>query len=263
MWRSTPRLLVLVGGLVGCCTALSVAPSLPRRLRPAPARRGAALFAAASDDGGVGAQIDKAAAAMASESLVAAATLPSNRRALALWRVGWFSWWSQVVLGVISAVVLAFARVSMPVRTDAMGALGNGFLFATFGAGLAFASVAWTWRITRLARLEPASPAVADLQYVLRKTRGALRFGATINLLGMAVTLVSAEQVVGMLIAKALAAPGALTNLVGAGGALAAPSIPAVTALDVFVVQANTNTLCAHFAGLLASLGLLRRSEKW
>ena len=60
-----------------------------------------------------------------------------------------------------------------------------------------------------------------------------------------------------------LVAPGALTNIVSAGGAIAAPSIPAVTALDVFVVQANTNTLCAHFASLLATLGLLSRSDKW
>ena len=88
-------------------------------------------------------------------------------------------------------------------------------------------------------------------------------FGATLNLFGMALTLISAEQVVGMLIAKALVAPGALTNIVSAGGAIAAPSIPAVTALDVFVVQANTNTLCAHFASLLATLGLLSRSDKW
>ena len=98
---------------------------------------------------------------------------------------------------------------------------------------------------------------------MLRKTRGALRFGATLNLFGMALTLISAEQVVGMLIAKALVAPGALTNIVSASGAIAAPSIPAVTALDVFVVQANTNTLCAHFASLLATLGLLSRSDKW
>ena len=68
--------------------------------------------------------------------------------------------------------------MSTPATANSVaGALGNGFLFASLGAGFAFASVAWTWRLTRLARLEPASAATPDLAYVLRKTRGALRFG--------------------------------------------------------------------------------------
>ncbi|KAK7238971.1 hypothetical protein SO694_00026342 [Aureococcus anophagefferens] len=247
---------LLVCGLLAAASGF-VVPAAHRRHAPR-------LRAAAKDDGGLGQAIDAAASEMASAPAIAAATLPANRRSLALWRVGWCSWWSQVILSVISAVVLVFARVSTPATANSVaGALGNGFLFASLGAGFAFASVAWTWRLTRLARLEPASAATPDLAYVLRKTRGALRFGATLNLFGMALTLVSAEQVVGMLIAKALVAPGALTNIVSAGGAIAAPSIPAVTALDVFVVQANTNTLCAHFASLLATLGLLSRSDKW
>ena len=214
---------------------------------------------AAEGDGGVGAAIDAGASSLASSAAVAAATLPATRRSLALWRVGWFSWWGQCILSVVSAVVLAFARASAP--APAPSAVASGFLMACVGAGLGFASVAWTWRLTRLARALPASPSVADGEKLLAKTRGALRAAARLNLVGMALTLVSAQQVVGTLIAKSLVAPGAMNNLLTTAGVPAA--VQAVTALDVFVIQANTNTLCAHFLGLFASLGLLSRSEKW
>lgn len=80
-------------------------------------------------------------------------------------------------------------------------------------------------------------------------------------MLGAAATLVSAEQVVGTLIGKSLAGgPGSVASLYAAGGA---PLAATITSLDVFVVQANTNTLAAHFLSLAASLGLLARSARW
>ena len=37
----------------------------------------------------------------------------------------------------------------------------------------------------------------------------------------------------------------------------------AFNTIDVFVIQATTNTLCAHFISLLSTLSLLARSVKW
>jgi hypothetical protein len=112
-----------------------------------------------------------------------------------------------------------------------------------------------TWGYTRFAKRELGAEAVRGL-------RGALKWGATLNVVGMALTLVSAQQVVGTLIAKSLLAPGVLGSLAG-GGPLASPAAAPVTALDIFVVQANTNTMCSHLVGLAAALALLSRSQRW
>ena len=117
---------LLVCGLLAPARGF-VVPAARRRHAPR-------LRPAAKDDGGLGQAIDAAASEMASAPAIAAATLPANRRSLALWRVGWCSWWSQVILSVISAVVLVFARVSTPATANSVaGALGNGFLFASLG----------------------------------------------------------------------------------------------------------------------------------
>ena len=95
-------------------TLLIAASAFRPPVRLAPLRTLSTLRAAPDADKSVDAAIDQAAAKMASSKQIARATLPGNRRALALWRVGWLSWWCQVILTTISAVVLAFAKVSAP-----------------------------------------------------------------------------------------------------------------------------------------------------
>ena len=181
-------------------------------LRLAPLRTLSTLRAAPDADKSVDAAIDQAAAKMASSKQIARATLPGNRRALALWRVGWLSWWCQIILTTISAVVLTFAKVSAPsTATNPEAALASGFLFASAGAVFSLMSSFWTWRLVRLARLE--SSEASGVQKIVRRTQKALRFGAKLNLVGMALTLLAAEQVVGTLIMKALVAPGSLAGV--------------------------------------------------
>jgi hypothetical protein len=87
----------------------------------------------------------------------------------------------------------------------------------------------------------------------------------------MTVTLISAEQIVGTLIGAVLSqrglqtllagpvgVPGAAPTAVGAAGGFAGFAGP-LSALDIFVVQANTNTLVAHLVSLVAGLWLLAR----
>ena len=90
----------------------------------------------------------------------------------------------------------------------------------------------------------------------------------------MVCTVVSAEQIVGTLIGATLSQRGLQTLLAGpvgvpgaapaagAGGGFAGFAGP-LSALDIFVVQANTNTLAAHLVSLVAALALLDRSERW
>ena len=241
-------------------TLLACAHALRPPLRLAPLRTLSTLRATPADaDKSVDAAIDQAAAKMASSKQIARATLPGNRRALALWRVGWLSWWCQIILTTISAVVLTFAKVSAPsTATNPEAALASGFLFASAGAVFSLMSSFWTWRLVRLARLE--SSEASGVQKIVRRTQKALRFGAKLNLVGMALTLLAAEQVVGTLIMKALVAPG---SLAGVWSGTAPSGLTAFNTIDVFVIQATTNTLCAHFISLLSTLSLLARSVKW
>ena len=286
-------------------TLVATSAALRPPLRLAPLRTLSTLRATPDADKSVDAAIDQAAAKMASAKQIARATLPGNRRALALWRVGWLSWWCQIILTTISAVVLTFAKVSAPsTATNPEAALASGFLFASAGAVFSLMSSFWTWRLVRLARLE--SSEASGVQKIVRRTQKALRFGAKLNLVGMALTLLAAEQVVGTLIMKALVAPGSLAG-VWSGTAPQAmqvrrtaslvlrklrgamdsvsdfesggcgfesrrswmcrhaqfPLTQAFNTIDVFVIQATTNTLCAHFISLLSTLSLLARSVKW
>ncbi|KAJ8600735.1 hypothetical protein CTAYLR_003912 [Chrysophaeum taylorii] len=218
----------------------------------------AAAAATKEDDGGLSEAIDAAAKAIQSAGTEISSSPSSpealKRRSRALFRVGWVCWWFQFVLSVVSGVVLAFSRLVSPTRpTLDNSLLTTAFLFSSLGLVAAFFSVVWCWQYTRLARRETLP---------LEKVKNALRFGVILNLSGMAVTLISAEQVVGGLIAKLLLTPGALAQLSAPAGTMPA-SIGPVTALDIFVVQANTNTMCSHLSGLVASLYLLARSRTW
>ena len=59
---------------------------------------------------------------------------------------------------------------------------------------------------------------------------------------------------------KALVAPG---SLAGVWSGTTPQAMQAFNTIDVFVIQATTNTLCAHFISLLATLSLLARSVTW
>ena len=162
-----------------------------------------------------------------------------------LWSVGWASWWTQTILSVVSGVLLLFANSVMKRPSPA---LVGGLVLALTGLGTAFCSIFWTWGFTRVSvRLgrQPVTPSEAA-----KRARGSLRKGMLLNLVGMGASLLGTYTIVGTLAAKALTQSAAV---VGA----AAP----VQALDLLIVQANTNTLAAHFVGLCASLRLLRAAS--
>lgn len=168
--------------------------------------------ARSQDDGGIGSALDAAAAALEGPESSAPQKTDADtiaRRSRALWRIGWTCWWSQLILSVISAVVLTFARLVAPSPRARLSLestfLTGGVLFSALGVISAFASVYWSWRYTRLA--------LRDVS--LANIRSALRFGIILNLTGMALTLISAEQVVGGLIAKLLLTPGSLAQISG------------------------------------------------
>lgn len=181
-----------------------------------------------------------------------------QRVAMALRTFGGISFWLQLILGVISLFVLVFATISGSVgRTPTQANQGTGFgiFFAicglvTLGVGAYFA-----FRYTRISRdlLESNAagrPSKADTLQVIR-------LGLIVNLVGMLVTIVGAQAIIGSILAKSFATPQVG---VGVGGIVDVNRY--VQPLDLFVVQANTNTIAAHFVGITASLWLFNRVNR-
>jgi len=172
-------------------------------------------------------------------------------------RLSWFSWWCQVILTTISSVTLVFGRGVK----EAAGGLSSAsagsvmFLLAGSGVGLSALSIIWTWGYCRLARrlLRPSTNRISAANLLRR----ALSTGAVINFMGIAATLIGAEQIVGVLFAKVLSLSNGAGVLLGGGGAGAVAS-QSIQPLDILIVQANTNTLLSHYIALAVSFWLSR-----
>ncbi len=169
---------------------------------------------------------------------------------------GWISFWSQVVLGSVAAVVLLFSGVSRDVAVaNERTGTGLGIFFAFVGVITLAVSLFWAFRYTRIARqLQSSNPNNRPRK---SDTIQLLRFGLIVNLAGLLITIVGALAIVGALLAKSLAIPQT-----GGGALVQIEPSRIIRPLDIFVVQANTNTIAAHFAGLVASIWLLNRINR-
>ena len=77
------------------------------------------------------------------------------------------------------------------------------------------------------------------------------RMSVTLSFIGSLITLIGAEQIVGTLASKVLSNQGLQSVLGGVN-----PQ-NVLQAVDIFLVQANTNTIVSHFAPLLSYVWLL------
>jgi hypothetical protein len=186
-------------------------------------------------------------AVVASDGTVDAETLRESR---AFGAASWFAWWSQLILSVVSTVTLVFANA---VRTGTNPLL-SGLLLSGCGVATGFASTFWMWGYKgfskRLLRKD------VDPDQLATQARRSLRLGITLNLAGMAVTLFSAEQIIGLLAAKSLTLG---LNPIASNGQFISGLASAVQPIDLLILQANTNTLLSHYIGLCTSLWLRQR----
>ncbi|KAA6425443.1 MAG: translocon at inner membrane of chloroplasts 21 [Trebouxia sp. A1-2] len=126
-----------------------------------------------------------------------------------------------------------------------------------FGVVAGFLSTFWSFGYTRLSRrlYRYLSTGPDDNSKRVKKADvlNTLMRGSWINVLGLGSTLLGLQATVGLLVAKTLTNATANPFLAGGAG-----SYNPVLALDVFLVQASTNTLLSHFASLVLSLWLIR-----
>lgn len=167
-------------------------------------------------------------------------------------QVGWISFWTQLALSIVSAVILLFS-----VAFTSQNGPGVSLYLTLFGVVASFLSTFWAYGITRLSlRLQryAKSGPQADLTRIKKKdVLQNLEQGCWINIAGMISTLLGLQATVGLLVAKTLTNATANPFLSGGAG-----SYNPVLALDVFQVQASTNTLLSHFVSMLCCLWLIR-----
>ncbi|MBR8833640.1 MAG: DUF3611 family protein [Stigonema ocellatum SAG 48.90 = DSM 106950] len=170
--------------------------------------------------------------------------------------IGWISLWTQLVLGVVSGGILLSATIfsQRSGGTNNPGT-GLGIFLAVCGLITLGVSIYLAFRYTRIGRqLESSNPSNRPRKI---ETLQVVRFGLMVNLVGILLTLLGAQAINGTLIIKALTLP----QLTGGVYTQIDPS-RTIQPLDIFVVQANTNTVSAHFASLVASIWLLNRITK-
>lgn len=181
----------------------------------------------------------------------------------ALRRASWFSWWAQVILTTISGVILVFAKSVLAGRGGGAYYAESGgppFLLSGTGLLLSAISIVWTWgngaRLSRRLTAKPTTPVAAA--HMLRR---AIRVGATVNLLGLLVGLVAAEEIIGSLAIKVLTNNRGVFSAGGAAGAASLLASDGLQPLDVLVVQANTNSLLSQFCSLVSLLYLTKNVQ--
>mmetsp|Transcript_17162 Transcript_17162/g.25419 ORF Transcript_17162/g.25419 Transcript_17162/m.25419 type:complete len:267 (+) Transcript_17162:46-846(+) len=182
------------------------------------------------------------------------------RASQALLASSWLSWWSQVILTVISAVTFIFARNVM--EASLIGPMGITKVAPKFilpGVGIVFStmSIIWTWGGRRLAKrfLRRTNTTQVEAANLLRRV---IKVGASINLIGLFTSIFGAQFIIGTLVAKSM--QNAVGFGVGIGGGVV--SAQTLQPLDLLVVQANTNMLTSHFVSLACLLWLTRMVDK-
>ena len=161
-------------------------------------------------------------------------------------RCSWISWWIQITLSVISGVILTFAN-TVRRNGSSFSYWSSGFALSAIGVLISFFNCFWTWNITRLTRRVAFQN--IDRIKIVPTFRKYFRFAIIISLCGMLISLLGAEQIVGVLASKVLSSQGFGATLISN-----IDKANSLQALDIFLVQANTNIIVAHFAPLLLFL---------
>ena len=168
-----------------------------------------------------------------------------SRTAAACKTLGRWGFWGQLILFTVAAVVVVFSFLfkGFTKATDA------GLYFILFGIMAGFFTTFWSLGLVRLGDRLKAS--IADLELVPPRAEvvKALTTGLTVNLVGLGATIVGLQATTGFLFAKTLT--------IAATGPFAQNANP-VLALDIFLVQAASNAMLAHWLGMSISLWLLR-----
>jgi hypothetical protein len=165
---------------------------------------------------------------------------------------GWISFWSQLVLTIVSGSILLFASVSR-------GSAANVNTNTSIGVGLTILGIAvlgfnMYWSLFRYIPIGRQLGGKATVRPKKSEAIQTIRLGLLASLAGMLVALLGAEAIVGLLFAKAASQ--------GVAGFVNVDPAKFIQPLDILVVQASINVILAQFIGITASLWLLNRMSR-
>jgi hypothetical protein len=179
------------------------------------------------------------------------ASSTAQHAASILRQISRISFWSQIILGVISAVLLLIASASYFGLKQRTQGIEVGILCAFGGVILLAVGIIFTVRYGRMAK-EMVS-ADASRRPKKSETLQLIRTGLVVNLVGMFLSILGAEALAGIVLLKILTLPQGSV-------AFGTQNLSQfVNPVDLIIVQANTNSIMAHFAGIACSLWLLQR----
>lgn len=181
-------------------------------------------------------------------------TLPANieRVSSSLKKAGRIAFWLQIVLGVVSSVLLLVAGAGVLNTKQKTPGIELG-IFCAFCAVVCLGlSIFFAFRFSQMGnQMESRNP---ENRPEKRSTLQVIRYGLIVNLTGILLSILGAEALAGIVLLKTLTLPqSAFTNV--------DPS-RFVNSADLLIIQANTNTIAAHFSGLVSTLWLLNRISK-
>ncbi|GMI17220.1 hypothetical protein TrLO_g1330 [Triparma laevis f. longispina] len=172
-------------------------------------------------------------------------------------RLSWLSWWLLLFLTAASSGTLIFAKTiqtqSLP-STTTITSSGPGSFLTLFGVSIKCVMVMYMWGYARLSsRLTRLNQTGSSETSVLQKSKSmiltATKLGILMPMIGLAITVVGGEEIVGSLTAKALVNQ----NLMSAGSVDSRViAVAGVSVVDLLVIQSNINTI----AGLFWALGV-------
>lgn len=169
--------------------------------------------------------------------------------ATALKKIGWIGFWVQLGLLVVSGGILLVALANPRLNLNASNPMSeSGLFFAVGGLVVLGLSIYWNWRYTHLAkRLQVPHPGTHPKKSDVIRL---LQQGLLVNAVGTVLTLLSVAASIGTLLAKSLTQVEGLA--IDNASQLIAP-------MDMLIVQANINTIIAHFVGIVIASLLLSR----
>lgn len=166
---------------------------------------------------------------------------------------GWFSFWFQLVLTVISGAILLFAAVST--RTPASGNNpGTGVGVVLTVCGIAVLGFNMFWSLTKYVTIGRRLNAEAAVRPKKAEAIQTIRTGLIASLIGTLLALLGAEAIVGLLFGKAVNQ--------GFAGFVNVDPAKFIQPIDILVVQASINVILAQFVAISTSLWLLNKMSK-
>jgi Protein of unknown function (DUF3611) len=181
---------------------------------------------------------------------------PALERAIpALRRIGWVSFWSQIVFAIFAFLcVMLGVTFGRGIGNSSSGG-GPQIFFALTGLIVLIGSIYWASRYSKLAR-QLANPN-GKIRPKRSDTLQLIERGLVINLVGLLFCLISAEAIAGILLIK-MQGQSAIQGAGGGFNISAEFLSKLIQPADIFTLAGITHSLVGHFIGLLASLWLLR-----